>query len=87
MLEAELPFLVAEAQTKLAMHKILQGAREMEKILIKAMEEDDSKPLTQEEKDAREIASMQKLREANERFDRQFRMELESVLVDSHGLC
>ncbi|TID24268.1 hypothetical protein E2P81_ATG02571 [Venturia nashicola] len=87
MLEAELPFLVAEARTELAMQKILQGAHEMEELLIKAMEERQENSLTmQEEIEAQMDASMRKLREANDRFNRQFRMDQDSDLVDLQQL-
>lgn len=76
MLEAELPFLIAEARTELAMQKILQDAREMEEALVKAMEEESGK------KESQTSVSMQKLREANDRFDKQFHMDQESDLVD-----
>ncbi|KAE9989507.1 hypothetical protein EG327_002630 [Venturia inaequalis] len=88
MLEAELPFLIAEARTELAMHNILQGAREMEELFIKAMEEEGGQTLIiGEEKQAQLDASMQKLREANDRFDKQFRMDQEPDLVDIQHFC
>lgn len=73
------------------MERIFQGAREMEETFVQAMIEDEAfesearvsvKPLTKEEKDARMAASVQKLREANDRFEKQLRMDPD--VVDHH---